>query len=223
MRFNFVVAAYLIVRFTPQFLRALHLELFTKPSEFSFCNFPCGLADFSKGQTVTIPSFPVMSLKNLLSKKKNAVVAKWFERVLETYPLEMQGFFRQQGDRFANPVGSTIFAGLEGLFAELLGKGDHEKTRCFLDSILRIRAIQNFSPSQAVVFLPLLKGVLKEEIGEEVRQNRLHEDWLELESRIDDFLLLAFDIYVECREKIDQLRNQERRNRETFAPPRSDS
>jgi len=32
LRFNFVVAAYLSVRFTPQFLRALHLELFTKPS-----------------------------------------------------------------------------------------------------------------------------------------------------------------------------------------------
>jgi len=162
-----------------------------------------------------------MSFKNLLSKKRNAIVAKWFERVLETYPLETQGFFRQQGDRFANPVGSTIFSGLEGLFAELLGKGDYDKTRSFLDNILRIRAIQNFSPSQAVVFLPLLKGVLKEEIGEEVRQNRLHEEWLELESRIDDLLLLAFDIYVECREKIDQLRNQEWRNRATFSSPRS--
>jgi hypothetical protein len=32
LRFNIVVAAYLYVRFTPQFLRALHLELFTKPS-----------------------------------------------------------------------------------------------------------------------------------------------------------------------------------------------
>jgi hypothetical protein len=32
LRFNFVVAAYLFVRFTPQFLRAWHLELFTKPS-----------------------------------------------------------------------------------------------------------------------------------------------------------------------------------------------
>jgi len=32
LRFKFVVAAYLHVRFTPHFLRALHLELFTKPS-----------------------------------------------------------------------------------------------------------------------------------------------------------------------------------------------
>ena len=164
-----------------------------------------------------------MSLKNLLNKKRSAIVGKWFERVLETYPLEMQGFFRQQGDRFANPVGSTIFEGLEGLFAELLGKGDYEKTRSLLNSILRIRAIQNFSPSQAVVFLPLLKGVLKDEIGEEIRQNRLHEEWLELESRIDDFLLLSFDIYMECREKIHQLRNQELRNRATLTSPRSDS
>jgi hypothetical protein len=32
LRFNFVVAACLEARFTPQFLRALHLELFTQPS-----------------------------------------------------------------------------------------------------------------------------------------------------------------------------------------------
>jgi hypothetical protein len=34
LRFNFVIAAHLLVRLIPQFLRALHLELFTKPS---FC------------------------------------------------------------------------------------------------------------------------------------------------------------------------------------------
>ena len=163
-----------------------------------------------------------MSLKNLLSKRKSALVARWFERVLATYPPEMQGFFRRQGDPFANPVGSTIFSGLEGLFAELLGPGDYEKTRSLLDNILRIRAIQNFPPSRAVVFLPLLKGVLKEEIGEELRRNRLQEEWMELESRIDDALLLAFDLYMECREKIDQLRNRERSNRATFSLPRSE-
>jgi hypothetical protein len=36
LRFTFVVAAYLQVRLPPQFLCALHLELFTKPS---FCDF----------------------------------------------------------------------------------------------------------------------------------------------------------------------------------------
>jgi hypothetical protein len=160
-----------------------------------------------------------MSLKNLLNKKKGALVAKWFDRVLDTYPLEVQGLFRQQGDRFANPVGSTILESLEGLFAELLGKGDFVRIRSLLDGILRIRAIQNFSPSQAVVFLPLLKGVLKGEIGEEVRQNRLLEEWLEVESRIDDFLLLAFDIYMECREKVHQLKTRELRGRGAVQSP----
>jgi hypothetical protein len=160
-----------------------------------------------------------MSLKNLLSKKKGAIVAKWFDRVLDTYPLEVQGLFREQGDRFANPVGSTIRESLDGLLGELLAKGDFEKIRSLLDGVLRIRAIQNFSPSQAVVFLPLLKGVLKEEIGEEVRQNRLYEEWLELESRIDDCLLLAFDIYMECREKIHRLKTQELRSRAAVQSP----
>jgi hypothetical protein len=32
LRFNFVAAAHRLVRLTPQFLRALHLELFTRSS-----------------------------------------------------------------------------------------------------------------------------------------------------------------------------------------------
>jgi hypothetical protein len=162
-----------------------------------------------------------MSLNHLLAKKKKAILDKWFDRVLGTYPIDMQGFFRQQSDRFVNPVGSTILASLEGLFQELLKKGDYEKARSFLEDILRIRSVQDFSPSQAVVFLPLLKGVLKDEIGEEVRQNRLYGEWLELESRIDEFLLLAFDIYMACREKIFQLKTQELRSRKAFSSLRS--
>jgi hypothetical protein len=163
-----------------------------------------------------------MSLKPLLAKKKKAILREWFDRVVGTYPVDMQGLFRQQGDPFSNPVGSTIFAGLEGLLAELLGEGDSGKVRPHLDRILRIRAIQDFPPSRAVVFLPLLKGVLRKEIGEEERQRRFQEEWLELESRIDGFLLLAFDIYMECREKIFQLKTQELRNRAAFSPPRSE-
>jgi len=34
LRFTFVVAAYLVVRLSPQLLRALHMELFTLPSQF---------------------------------------------------------------------------------------------------------------------------------------------------------------------------------------------
>jgi len=185
--------------------KKFHLRVVNSALEFSSCEFP---------------SLPVMSLKNLLSKKRSAIVAKWADRVLDTYPLEVQSLFRQQGDPFANPVGSTIVGSLDGLFGELFGKGGGDKIRPLLEGILRIRAIQNFSPSQAVIFLPLLKGVLKEEIGEEVRQNRLHEEWLELETRIDDFLLLAFDIYMECREKIHQLRTQELRSRAGFPWPR---
>ncbi len=164
-----------------------------------------------------------MDLKNLIARKKSNIVRKWFDRVMETYPMEVQAVFRQPGDPFSNPVGSTIFRCLEGLYDELPGHADYEKVRSFLDGIIRIRAIQDFSPSQAVVFLPLLKGVLKEEIGEEIRQNRLYAEWLELESRIDEFLLLAFDIYMECREKVFQLKTMERQTRQAWSSLRSET
>ena len=164
-----------------------------------------------------------MNLNQLLSKKKKAILDEWRDRVAGTYPVDMQSLFRREGDPFANPVGSTISAGLGGLLDELLGEGDAQKVRSYLDLILRVRAVQDFSPSQALVFLPLLKGILRGEIGEEERQKRFQEEWLELESRIDGFLLLAFDIYMECREKIFQLRNQELRDRAAFSSLRSES
>jgi hypothetical protein len=40
LRFNFVVAAHPLVRLTPQFSRALHLELFTKPSSGDYLKGP---------------------------------------------------------------------------------------------------------------------------------------------------------------------------------------
>jgi hypothetical protein len=63
LRCNFVVAAHLKVRLTPQFLRALHLELFTKPF---FGDFSVGSSirtrweiekDFSQPLILRTPSF----------------------------------------------------------------------------------------------------------------------------------------------------------------------
>ena len=150
-----------------------------------------------------------MKLENLLSQKRPAILEKWFDGVLETYPAETARFLRKQTNRFANPVGSTISQGIEGLFEALLQGIDSDKVSIFLDNIIRVRAVQDFSPSQAVAFIFVLKKVIREELKGEIRENSISEELLIFESKIDKLALLSFDIYTKCREKVYELKVSE--------------
>jgi hypothetical protein len=103
-----------------------------------------------------------MRLNNLLAQRKTAIIKNWFTLAVETYPPDTASFLKKQKDPFANPVGRTISQGLEALFNELLKEMDYEIITSFLDPIIRIRAIQNFSPAQAVSFIFLLKRAIRE-------------------------------------------------------------
>ena len=153
-----------------------------------------------------------MSLQNLLLQKRSPIVKKWCDLILQTYPEQSQAFLRKQKDRFANPVGCTIFEGIESIYDELVGEADSDKISLFLDNIVRVRAIQDFSPSRAVGFVFGLKKIIKDELESEIRQEGISEEWAAFESRIDSLALLCFDIYTECRQKIFDIRVNEVRN-----------
>ncbi len=154
-----------------------------------------------------------MKLNLLLLENKQKILKKWFDLILETYPPDTTSFLKGQKNRFDNPVGYTISEGIEGLFEELLRGVDYDRVSPFLDNIIRIRAIQDFTPSQALGFVFLLKKVIREELANEIREHRMFEEVLTLESKIDDLGNIAFDIYMKCREKIYELKANELRNR----------
>jgi hypothetical protein len=153
-----------------------------------------------------------MKLEKLLSEKGPAVLDRWLKLILESYPADTQRFLKKQKDPFANPVRHTISKELENIYRELLKGVDRERIAPFLDRIIRIRAIQDFSPSQAIFFIFLLKRVIREVLEKEIRENQLYDALTVLESEIDDLALIAFDVYMKCREKIYALSANEARN-----------
>jgi len=153
-----------------------------------------------------------MRLNNLLAQRKTAIIKNWFTLAVETYPPDTASFLKKQKDPFANPVGRTISQGLEALFNELLKEMDHETIISFLDPIIRIRAIQNFSPAQAVSFIFLLKKAIRENIKKEALEEQLFNELLLFESKIDQLVMIAFNLYMQCKEKIYDLKANEMRN-----------
>ncbi len=153
-----------------------------------------------------------MELRDLLQDRREVILRRWFDVIIKTYPEETSRFLQKEKDQFANPVGHAISEGISGVYEQLFGEIQPEEVTPFLDRVIRIRAIQEFTPSQAIGFMFLLKDVIRQELGEEIQKAGIAKQLVEIESKIDKLALMAFDIYMQCREKIYELKATEMRN-----------
>ena len=153
-----------------------------------------------------------MKLEKFLSEKKPEILKRWFDTILDTYPAETSNYLKKQKNRFANPVGSTIFQGIEQIFNELLGEVNTERVSPFLDNIIRVRAVQDFTASQAVSFIFSLKTIIREEMERSTKDPLSWQEVLVIDARVDKLALLSFDIFMSCREKLYDIKANELRN-----------
>ena len=154
-----------------------------------------------------------MSLQQTLENRRSAILKRWFDIVLETYPADTRQFLKKSKNRFSNPVAHEIFQGIEAIFDQILSDGSSDEVYPFLDKVIRIRAVQDFRPSQALGFIFELKRLVREELADSINDSHISEDLLRFEGRIEELGLLALDLYMECREKLYELRVNEVKNR----------
>ena len=156
-------------------------------------------------------------LKDLVEKKRKEILKRWFDLIVETYPSDAATLMKKNRDPFTNPMGSTISREIEFLFSGLCEGCDPGKISGPLDSILKIRSVQDFSPSKAVEFVFLLKKAMGEILKGDIEKEGVMEEWQTFQSRIDGMALQAFDIYVDCREKIYEIRVKQTRAEKEIA------
>lgn len=157
-----------------------------------------------------------MRLELFLEQKKTIILKQWFDQIVQTYPADTSKFLKSQKDPFANPVGGTFKRGMEAVLDILLTGWDQDAVNSFLDPLIRIRAVQDFTPSQAVSFIFTLKAVVRDVLKKSIKDGLDVNEILRFESKIDELGLMAFNIYMTCREKIYQLQANEVKNK-TFS------
>jgi hypothetical protein len=145
----------------------------------------------------------------LLLQKKGPVVEKWVKLIHATYPSETAEFLDREPNQFANPIGASIQESVWPLYDEIVIPKDGEKARKLLDTLIRPRAVQDFTPAGALSVIFSLKEALREEVMEKVLKEEMVEGLLEIESRIDQLALVAFDVYMQCREKVWEVKHRD--------------
>ena len=152
-------------------------------------------------------------LDKIIEQQKAAILKKWFDLAIQAYEPDTAKFLSNQKDPFGNPVGNNTLKGLQGLLDQLFGEFDPRMVETHLDPIIRIRAVQAFTPSQATAFVFSLKKVLRDTLGTKLHDDQIMNELLAIDAKIDQLCLMAFDIYMACKEKIYQISANETRNR----------
>lgn len=155
------------------------------------------------------------TLSDLLQRNKVAIHDRWLDKILETYSSRATAFYKRRKDPFANPVGQTLRHSTEVILDGLLEglsnpAGLPVDLLCsHLDEIIKLRSIQEFTPSQALSFVFRLKEAVREELAPQIAGAEIAVELAELERQIDQLALFSFDIFVKCREKLYELRVNE--------------
>jgi hypothetical protein len=155
----------------------------------------------------------MMTFKELLAKKQKAILQRWVDDALAIYSKDASKTFQREKDPFANPVGHSLRVGTQGIFEALLDGADEERTRGHLDGVIKVRAVQQVTPSQAVGFVFSLKQAVRAELNVKPGDAQFASELAKLDGEIDRIALLAFEAYVECRERLCELRVNEVKRR----------
>ena len=104
-----------------------------------------------------------------IAQHRDEILKRWIDLVVDGYPEETAKFLRSKSDQFANPVGAGLHEGLADLLDGLINGVDAVDLGPALDRVIRVRAVQEFAPSEAVKFVFDLKDLLFDIAGDEDR------------------------------------------------------
>ena len=130
-----------------------------------------------------------------------SILDAWFDKAIEIYPDQARGSISLSAERFRNPVGFTVRDSLAKLLDELAGEMDVARAGEAAEEIVRLRAVQDCSPREAVGFVFQLREI--------IRAHHAEVEFVDLERRLEELALVTFDRYMKCREDLALVRINE--------------
>jgi hypothetical protein len=82
-----------------------------------------------------------------------------------------------------------------------------------LEEMIKLRAVQEFSPSEALSFLFNLKKIIRKELLDSKLNEKIISETCIFDEKFDTLYGLAFDIYNDCRMKIQEIKMAEIKSR----------
>jgi hypothetical protein len=146
-----------------------------------------------------------MTLCAALRERRDAVLGRWIGMIRAEDGRATANLPARGTDPFHDPVGAALRRGTAAMLDSLLGDLEPEAAREAIDGIVRVRCVQELTPSRALGFVFLLRRLLRDVAGDAGDAG----EWSSLDARLDAISLQAFEVYVDCREKVSDIKVRE--------------
>ncbi|HTS01525.1 MAG TPA: RsbRD N-terminal domain-containing protein [Thermoanaerobaculia bacterium] len=146
-----------------------------------------------------------MTVRAVLRERRGAVLERWIELIRAEDASAGASLPARGSDPFHDPVGEALRRGTASILESLVGEGGPAVAREGIDRIVRVRSVQAPTAPRALSFVFLLRRALRDAAGGAVDA----AEWGPLDARLDAIALEAFEIYVDCRERVFEIRARE--------------
>jgi hypothetical protein len=135
-------------------------------------------------------------------EQRQAVLEAWLDRLITSYPERTARFLASKHDQFANPVGADMRKVLSALTDAFFSGVEPGELDAVLHPLIRVRAVQEMSPGAAVAFVLHLRDVVREQFHGQLG----HDEIRAVNAWVEALLLVAFGVYVACRDQMHDIR-----------------
>jgi len=150
-----------------------------------------------------------MTLAEVLEQKRNLIQSKWTDAVIGSYPTESAKFIVGNKNKFTNPLGYTLENSINIICCNYLNRDIHKECEQAIESMVRLRAVQDFTPTKALGIMFDFKAIVLTEIRDIVDTNDRFDEYLIIETQIDKMIDYALNFYIECRERVNEIKANE--------------
>ena len=147
----------------------------------------------------------------ILEIHKNRICDEWFNYLLTSYSVDARKFLSANKKSFANPIAKTFSQYLPTIFNCILNNTISAELNEALESIVRLRAVQDFKASQALDFVFALKKITSDSISGKLEKLQFYELIAEFSEIVDKVALIAFEIYARQRERLAEIKANEQK------------
>jgi len=147
-----------------------------------------------------------LKLSAFIEEHRDVLTDSWLDAVVGSYPADSAGFIKGKGDRIANPLGHAIRDMVDTVLGCLARGCEGQTIDSVMFPVIQMRAVQGFSPSEAVSFV----GLLRDSVAGLARSNEADPElFIELDDVVLGLMARAFDLYSGCREKLSEIKLEE--------------
>ncbi|MCK5741284.1 MAG: RsbRD N-terminal domain-containing protein [Chlorobi bacterium] len=156
-----------------------------------------------------------MRVRAFLQKNKADLADKWLKMLTGQYSKDGSKFILGEKDQFANPMGFIYSEAIPQIFEAVV---ERQSTKTYdepLRRIIQVRAVQDFTPSQALSFIFDLKQLITKSYKADNEIDFC--EMIGIFQRIDAMAFSAFNIYCELKGRIWEIKaNEVRKRNETM-------